>query len=261
MNDEEDATPPQPDTGIPVAPPAHGAGGAPTPPPWSYRASGTPVMPAGARGRALAEPAPGAPQRPEGAPALPGPQRAAVQSFGPAGRGRSPLAVALLSVLTLGLYALIWHDRINAEMSDFDTRMRVRAATSTIAVVIPWLLGMLVTLGGAARIVLDLLKVRLSFDPHISVTHAYYLLAGLGVVPYLIVLIPFSLIAVVMTLERIRMVEDRVGITADAQVQPTHQVWLLIVPVIGGLAMIAAMQRRLNRAWELAAPRPAGLSA
>jgi hypothetical protein len=43
------------------------------------------------------------------------------------------------------------------------------------------------------------------------------------------------------------------------QLRPTRAVWLLIVPVLGGLVLIAAMQRRLNRVWEEAEPRPAGL--
>jgi hypothetical protein len=269
MNDEEpSSTTPEPSEPL-VAPPAHGpAGSRPAPPPWSYRAAGRPIETGGA-GTAPAD-VTGAPHgeqatigrvrpRPTGAPPLPGPARSAATSFGPTGRRRSPVAVVLLSVLTLGVYALVWHDRINAEMSDFDTRMRVRAASSTVAVVLPWLLGLLVTLAGAARIMVGVFHVHLPFDPHVTSMQGYYLLAGLGVVPYLDLVLPFSLVAIVMTLERIRVVEDRVGLTADVQLQPSHQVWWLVVPVLGGLAMIAAMQRRLNRVWEQAAPRPAGL--
>jgi len=163
--------------------------------------------------------------------------------------------------LTLGLYALLWHRRINDEMSDFDPRMRVSAAASTFAVTIAWLLGLIVSLAGVARLLVDVFKVSLSFDPHFSATQAFFVLGGLVVVPYIVLVLPFSLVAVVMTLERIRVIEDRVGITADVQLRPARTVWLLIVPVIGGLMMIAAMQRRLNRVWEHAAPRPAGLGA
>ncbi len=259
MSEEKDADTPEQSTDVPVAPPAHGpAGSPPTPPAWSYRAGGAPVGP-GAPAPANAVAPPARHQRPEGAPALPGPVRSTASSFGPTGRERSPLAVVLLSALTLGAYALIWHNRVNDEMSDFDPRMRVSAGSSTLALTIAWLLGLLVTLSGAARIVLDLLKVSLPFDPHFSTLQAYYLLGGIVAVPYLVLALPFSVIAVVMTLERIRILEDRVGRTTDMQLRPTRAVWLLIVPVLGGLVLIAAMQRRLNRVWEEAEPRPAGL--
>src|ERR1700694_6044916 len=117
-------------------------------------------------------------------------------SLGPIGKRRSPAAVVLLSVLTLGAYALIWHKRINTEMGDFDTRMHVRPGRSALAVAIPWLLGLLISMAGAARIVLDQLHVGLPFDPHFSITQAYFLLAGLLVVPYLELALAFSAAAV-----------------------------------------------------------------
>jgi hypothetical protein len=264
MNEEEAAEKPPERSGLPVAPPAHGpAGSPPTPPSWSYRAAGAPLGPASETAPSISE---GPPvltprQRPQGAPALPGPARSSAPSFGPAGRTRSPIAAVLLSVLTLGVYALIWHGRVNGEMSDFDPRMRVSAGSSTVGVAIAWLLGLLVTLAGAARLILDLFKVTLPFDPHFSTAQAYFLLAGVAMVPYIILVLPFSVIAVVMTLERIRIVEDRVGVTSDTQLQPTHRLWWLVVPIIGGLVLIAGMQRHLNRVWELSQPRPAGLGA
>ena len=268
MNDQEDATTETPDEAAAETPPVDPAAPAepkrapsmPAPPPWSYRAGGAPVIPGATPRTTPVTPQPVG-RRPEGAPALPGPERPAVSSFGPVGRERSPFAVAMLSVLTLGVYALIWHDRVNAEMSDFDTRMRVRAASSTLAVIIPWLVGLVVTLAGAARVLVSVFSVHLPFDPHVTPMQGYYLLAGLGLVPYLVLLLPFSLLAVALTMERIRVVEDRVGVTADVQLQPTRLVWWLMVPVIGGLAMIAAMQRRLNRVWQLSAPRPSGIGA
>jgi len=254
------------------APSAHGARAArmPTPPEWSYRTSGSPLLAASPPGGTQL---PGLPQRvapstpgegplrprPAGAPRLPGPIHTSPPSLGPSGRRRSPLMVIALSVATLGAFTLLWHDRINEEMSDFDSRMHVNAASSTLAVTIAWLLGLLTSLAGAARIVLAHLNVALPFNPHFSVTHAFYLLPGLAAVPYLVLALPFSVIAVVMTLERIRVVEDRVGVTSDVQLRPASYVWLLIVPIIGGLALIGAMQRRLNRVWELAAPRPSGI--
>lgn len=177
-------------------------------------------------------------------------------SLGPIGKRRSPAAVVLLSVLTLGAYALIWHKRINTEMGDFDTRMHVRPGRSAIAVAIPWLLGFLISLAGAARIVLDQLHVGLPFDPHFTVTQGYFLLAGLLIVPYLELALAFSAAAVVMTLERLRTAEDRSGLTTDVQVRPTEAAWLLIIPVVGGLALQALVQRRLNAVWEQTLPSP-----
>ena len=184
------------------------------------------------------------------------PIRTPSASLGPIGRRRSPAAVVLLSVFTLGAYALIWHKRINTEMGDFDTRMHVRPGRSAIAVAIPWVLGLLISLAGAARIVLDQLHVGLPFDPHFSVTQAYFLLAGLLIVPYLELALAFSAAAVVMTLERVRTAEDRSGLTTDVQVRPTEAAWLLIIPVVGGLALQALIQRRLNAVWEQTLPSP-----
>jgi hypothetical protein len=177
-------------------------------------------------------------------------------SLGPIGKRRSPGAVVLLSVVTLGAYALIWHKRINTEMGDFDTRMHVRPGRSAIAVAIPWLLGLLISLAGAARIVLDQLHVGVPFDPHFTVTQGYFLLAGLLIVPYLELALAFSAAAVVMTLERLRTAEDRSGLTTDVQVRPTEAAWLLIIPVVGGLALQALVQRRLNAVWEQTMPSP-----
>ncbi len=180
----------------------------------------------------------------------------ATSSLGPAGKRRSPVAVAVLSVVTLGVYALVWQRRVNTEMADFDPRMHVRAGRSTLAVAVPWLIGLLIALAGGARITLAVLNVTLSFDPHFTVLQGYYLLFAIVAIPYLELIIAFSAIAIVMTLGRLRTVEDRVGITADAQVRPATAVWLLIVPVIGGLILLHLVQRRLNAVWEKAEPRP-----
>jgi hypothetical protein len=180
-------------------------------------------------------------------------------SFGPIGRRRSSAAVVALSVLTLGIYALVWHRRINLEMGDFDPRMHVRSARSTFPVVIAWLLGVLVSLAGAARIVAAVLNVTLPFDPGFSVVQAYILLGGILVIPYIELLLPFSLVAITMTLERVRIVEDRVGRTTDVQLRPARSVCLLLLPIIGGLILQASVQRRLNRVWDMAsAPLLAG---
>jgi hypothetical protein len=74
------------------------------------------------------------------------------------------------------------------------------------------------------------------------------------VVPYLTLLLPISLIAVVMTLERLRCVEEHVGTTTDRQVRPVGATLLLAVPVVGGLVLLAAEQARLNAVWDAVAP-------
>ncbi|HUZ68933.1 MAG TPA: DUF4234 domain-containing protein [Candidatus Saccharimonadales bacterium] len=171
-------------------------------------------------------------------------------SLGPVGKHRSTFAVVALSVVTLGIYSLVWHNRVNHEVGNFDTRMHVIPSRSTLAVTIPWALGWLVSLVGATRIVLAVLNVTLPFNPHFTVLQAYGLLAGGIVIPYLTLLLPFSAVAWVMTLERVRIVEDRIGKTTDVQLRPTRVLCWLLFPVAGGLVLIATVQRRLNRVWE-----------
>lgn len=175
-------------------------------------------------------------------------------SFGKEGKRRQPVAVAVLSVVTLGVYALVWHRRVNVEAADFDTRMYVRAGRSTLAVAIAWTLGLLVSLAGAVLIVTQQMHVALPYNPGLSTIEQYLLLGGLLVVPYLVLALPFSVIAMVMTLERVRTVEDRVGTTTDMQMRPVANVWWLAVPLGGGLVLMTLVQRRLNRVWEAVAP-------
>jgi hypothetical protein len=171
-------------------------------------------------------------------------------SLGPIGKHRSTFAVVVLSIVTLGVYSLIWHNRVNHEVGNFDTRMHVVPGRSTLAVTIPWALGWLVSIVGAVRIVLAVANVTLPFDPHFSVLQAYGLLAGGLAIPYLTLLLPFSAIAWVMTLERVRIVEDRIGRTTDVQLRPVRAICWMLLPIAGGLVLISAMQRRLNRVWE-----------
>jgi len=173
-----------------------------------------------------------------------------VTSFGPPGKRRSTLAIVVLSIVTLGVYSLVWHHRINREVGNFDTRMHVIPGRSTVAVTIPWAIGWLVSIAGAIRIVLAVANVALPFDPHFTVLQAYGLLGGALVIPYLELLLPFSAIASVMTLERVRIVEDRMGRTTDVQLRPTRAICWMLLPIAGGLILMSIMQRRLNRAWE-----------
>jgi xanthosine utilization system XapX-like protein len=171
-------------------------------------------------------------------------------SLGPIGKQRSTFAVVALSIVTLGVYSLVWHNRVNREIGYFDTRMHVIPGRSTLAVTIPWVLGWLVSLAGAVRIVLAVLNVTLPFDPHFSVLQAYGLLAGVLVIPYLELLLSFSAMALLMTLERVRIVEDRIGRTTDVQLRPVRAICWLLVPIAGGLVLMAMVQRRLNRVWQ-----------
>lgn len=180
-----------------------------------------------------------------------------VPSLGPEGKRRAPAAVVALSVLTLGIYALVWHHRVNVEVANFDTRMYLRAGRSTLALSVGWGIGLLVSAAGGALIVASQMHVTLPYEPPLSIIERYLLLGGLLVVPYLVLALPFCLIAVLMTLERVRVVEDRVGRPTDVQLRPVSAVWWLALPVAGGLVLIAIVQRRLNTVWELVAPAPA----
>lgn len=178
-------------------------------------------------------------------------------SLGPEGKRRAPLAVAVLSVCTLGFYALLWHHRANVEVADFDTRMYVRAARSTLAVGVAWLAGLLVSAAGAVLVVTAQMHVPLAYQPPLTNIEKYVLLGGLLIVPYLVLALPFSLIAMVMTLERVRIAEDRVGRPTDVQMKPVATVWWLALPIVGGLILQTLVQRRLNAVWDAVAPRPA----
>ena len=175
-------------------------------------------------------------------------------TFGPVGRTRSAAAVPLLAVVTLGISALAWHQRLNRELEEFDPKLHSRPGRSTAAVTVPWLIGLLVTLAGAALLVGARLGIHLPLSGHVTTVEAYLLLGGLLAVPYLTLVLPFSVVAVVMTLERLRMVEEHSGSTTDRQVRPVTAVLLLAIPVIGGLVLLAVEQRRANDVWKAVAP-------
>jgi hypothetical protein len=189
------------------------------------------------------------PVLPFAAAAAPAPPRP-TPTFGPVGRSRSTLLVPVLSVLTLGVYALAWHHDVNRELEEFDPKLHSRPRRSTVAVMVPWLAGMLVTLAGAALIITARLGTHLPFNIHVANWQADSLLAGLAAVPYLTLLLPFSAVAVVMTLERLRSVEEHVGATTDRQVRPVGTSLFLAIPVVGGLMLLAIEQRRLNAIWQ-----------
>lgn len=192
--------------------------------------------------------------RPEGRVQMPG--EASGFYFGPVGKRRSPVLVLALCVFTFGLYGLLWHNRNNREMADFDPQMRVHAGRSTWGVAIPWILGLLITLAGAARLILLDMNVALPFDPHIGEKLAVAMLAGLLVVPYLTLLLPFSAVAVAMTAERIRIIEESSGVTSDKQLRPAAALALLLIPLAGPVVLLAREQSRINATWERISPAP-----
>jgi hypothetical protein len=168
--------------------------------------------------------------------------------------------VAVLSVITLGAYSVSWHARVNREMSDFDARLEVHPGASSFGVALAWLAGLLCTLAGAVIIVAHALRVgpalaRLATGPSVlgvSVPWHDLMLGGLLAVPYLTLLLPFSIVALVMTLERARLVQERVGVRADRQLRPVARACLLLLPVVGGLWYVASLQASLNRVWQAA---------
>ncbi len=171
-------------------------------------------------------------------------------TFGPPGRERSTAAMVALSIVTLGWYAVAWHRRVNQEMGDFDPRVHVHPARSAWAVALPLLAGLLGTAAAGAVIALDHFGVAL--DVPVTLRQAELGLAAIAAVPYLVFVLPFSLLAVAMTAERVRVVEDHAGLTTDEQIRPAALVGWLLFPVIGGFVVMARQQNSLNRIWRLA---------
>lgn len=171
-------------------------------------------------------------------------------TFGPPGKHRSPAAMALLSVLTLGMYSIAWHRRVNQEMGDFDPRIHVHPGRSAWAVFLPWFAGLLGSAAAAAIVLAHHYGVDLNV--HVTAHQVLPGVAALAAVPYLVLFVPFSLVAVLRTAERVRMVEEHAGITTDAQIRPASVIGWLLFPVIGGLILMGRQQGHLNSIWDLA---------
>jgi hypothetical protein len=189
----------------------------------------------------------------------------AVPSLGPLGRRRHPLAVLLASALTLGVFSVVWHSRVNREMSEFDARLEVIPRRSALAVSLAWLAGLACTLAGSALLVGQHLHAGPTFilatqGVHLAgrlVTWDWLMLGGIVVIPYLTLLLPLSAVALVMTAERLRVSEERAGLPADLRVRPVRHACLLLLPVLGGLLHVAIFQARLNQVWQRARPAAA----
>ena len=252
-----------------VAPPAHAATRDTTVPTWTFDAAepavdgdtaepaGSDVPDRGSDGVTEDATAPAVPiAEPSGGTAppvtadAPPPRRT---TFGPSGKHRTPAAVIVLTVLTAGLYGVIWFGKVNREMGDFDPRMRVSSNRSTWAVVPAWLIGLGASAVGAVELIAAHLT-HVTLPVVVASPIAVALLCGLLVVPYLVVVLPFAIVTAAMTLERLRVVEEHVGMTSDVQVQPPRELVRLLIPVAGGLSVMTRGQTRLNDVWDLVAP-------
>lgn len=192
----------------------------------------------------------GAPDAPEEAPS-PGPELTA-WSLGPVGRRRNLGLLALFNVLSLGLYTVGWFARANREMREFDPRMHVRPRRTALAIAVPVLATLLVGAAAGARMVAERLGHGVDLPIASSVTD--WLLGALLVAPWLALLLPFSIVAAVMTVERLRVLEDRAGIAPDLQTRPVAALAWLLIPAAGIVVLAVRTQARLNRVWSIALP-------
>lgn len=56
------------------------------------------------------------------------------------GKQRSPVGVAFLSFLTLGLYFIYWHYKVNQEIASYEMRIVASPSVSAVAVSLGWIL-------------------------------------------------------------------------------------------------------------------------
>jgi hypothetical protein len=175
-----------------------------------------------------------------------------VWSLGPVGRRRNLGLLVALSVLTAGLYTVVWFARANREMHEFDPRMHARPRRTALAMAVPVALSLLVCAAAGARLVLDHLGHGVDL-PLASAVTVWFLAAPL-VAPWLALLLPFSIVGATMTVERLRVVEDRAGTPPDLQVRPVSTLRYLLLPAVGILVVGVKAQARLNRVWSIALP-------
>lgn len=112
------------------------------------------------------------------------------------GKERGPLAVSLLSFITLGVYFIYWHAKINQEIGNYDEKIEVSPGLSALAVLTGYVANVLLLAGvisvfntaeRAKRMVRD-------FDAPVNISAGWatllYLLGGLGF-PMLAIFYPF----------------------------------------------------------------------
>lgn len=105
------------------------------------------------------------------------------------GKRRNPIAVAVLSAVTLGIYFIYWHYTVNEEIAMCDPKIEARPSVSAIAVspigwisfVIPGLISVYDTAARCLRMFRDR-GSALSISPKLSAS--LYILGGLGIPPF-----------------------------------------------------------------------------
>jgi hypothetical protein len=176
----------------------------------------------------------------------------AVWSLGPVGRRRNLGLFLLLSVLTLGLYTVVWFARANREMREFDPRMYARPGRTALAISVPVLASLLVCGAAGTRLLLE--HLGHSADLTLSSNVTVWFLAAPLIAPWLALLLPFSIVAAAMTVERLRVVEDRAGTAPDLQARPVSSLRWLLLPAVGVVVLGVTIQARMNRVWSIALP-------
>ncbi|MFI5313640.1 MAG: hypothetical protein ACHQ06_05745, partial [Candidatus Dormibacteria bacterium] len=180
--------------------------------------------------------------------ASPAPSRS---SFGPVGPTRPALLVPVRVVLSLGIYALVWHHRTNRELEAFDPKLQAQPARSTLASFVAWLAALMIALAGGVLLASTRRSIHLPFDRQLTSAQTYYLVGGLAVL-YITLILPFRLAAVRTSLGRLRSVEEHAGITTTSRAGRVAAAPLLTVPVVGGLVLLGIEQRRINAIWTAA---------
>lgn len=89
---------------------------------------------------ATSTPAPSTPAPSEPAteqPLIPAQQSNEGSAPGALGKRRGPFAVWLLSLITFGIYGLVWYYKINSELRDFNPSIQVRPGMALLALFVP----------------------------------------------------------------------------------------------------------------------------
>jgi hypothetical protein len=56
------------------------------------------------------------------------------------GKTRNPWGVWLLSLVTLGIYGIVWYYKVNRETRDYDARVVVNPGMAVVAIVFGWII-------------------------------------------------------------------------------------------------------------------------
>lgn len=56
---------------------------------------------------------------------------------GPSGKTRSPIGVFLLSIITMGIYGMVWYYKINTELRNYNSSIQVNPGMAVLALFVP----------------------------------------------------------------------------------------------------------------------------